>query len=215
MVLLLRTDTWIGSAELKQRVLDVVQRKFEGTGVVVTSDSELALMLDERPRQVLLHRGEFDQSGSETLGEQITPFDAEVNVQEVANAFPGGENDVAEAIGAIVSHEAGHLMLPTYAGHSIDGVNLLSAGAQASPAIGQDHGRSLEFTEFQKDLIAGRVELPAGQSLAQVEAVGLSGIPIDADKARALAEGAWQSDPEGEPIDVDVELFPDLGDFLA
>ena len=201
-VLLVRWVQILVSPNLQQEVLNLLAEKFAGTGIFITANSSLATALDDHVRQLIFHGGVLDMNGPEVVGQAYGDW-AEVDVSDLLAHYAGaaGDGPVVEALASLGAHEAAHTILPI--GHSIEATNLMSPGHRIHETIAADGGQSLEFTALQRDLLAGRVEVPADAALAQVEMEFHHGLALDRDEAAILAENV---DAEGE---IDVSDLPD------
>ena len=148
-------------------VQSAVMQKFQGTGVVITTDPLLAFSYgpDSEVVQAFVHDGEFDFLSGSARGAADPHLQfAEVNV----NDFSVDSTDaLAKQVGTVLSHEAGHVFLPD--GHSIDHTNLMNTGPDLEDELASSNGDSLGFTEFQKSILRCEIQPPDGYSLARIE----------------------------------------------
>ena len=185
------------------KIMKVVENKFDGTKVSITSNHNVAEQLNgvADVNTVIVHNDpELDCSPEgygcafpcENLGEvNINDF----NVTDI--------DDLTMQVGTVSAHEAGHLILPN--GHSVESVNLMSGGKATSEILFTDNGESLEFTEIQKSIFNDEINVPDDPTLAELE---ISYI-MDPEEGIHFGDDEFPEDPPEEDIDVD-----DIIDFL-
>lgn len=162
---------------LTARIGDVVSSKFEATNSFVTSDMNQFAQLREAGidfKQVIIHN-QSELEGfveSDALG-QAYPSGAtafvDLNKYSSLDDFPTDNLEgVSQQIGALATHEAGHLFLPS--GHSIDGLNIMSSGNISTADIAQYNGMNLEFSDIQKAILREDLTIDPAHPLAFTEA---------------------------------------------
>ena len=190
--------------DLKIELMDTVKacmiEKFSGTGVIITEDSMTATQFlsegNNDLRVIALHNME-DVAPITPGALGVAVHGTDLGFVSVDEFRAPDVRSLAEQIGTVASHEAGHLFLPH--GHSIDSPNLMSEGDSLNETLTEDNGRSLAFTDVQKALIRG--DIPFGQdvTLGNVETYWA-----------AVDTYTTSDDTTDMPDDIDTDLDTDL-----
>ena len=169
---------------LEEHIINTIKDKFSDTEVFVTTSKEMAhtIVQHARPKTIFIHNDdELNISGEAGYGMRIHRDFAEVNVDQISQSLFNGDYEAdldifGNQIGTIASHEAGHLFLPP--GHSIVGVNLMSDGAVNNQYLLTNQMDKLQFTDFQKNIIRGDVQINEDASLPEIELSVIGGAKL-------------------------------------
>ena len=202
-ILLLNFDFLNLPDAIKSQIEDiashVAEQKFEGTNVLVTNDPAIAETLHQESgidvKEIVVHNDITLDGMSPNYAFGMVHPDFEVGFLSI-DQFDGitDTDTLANQVGVVASHEAGHLMLPE--GHSIDSTNLMSDGSDLNESLDVDNGESLGFTDIQKAIMRGDIDCSDNDLLSQVEAHSL-GIDLGVDN------DATDSNEDGDSDDSD------------
>lgn len=165
----------------KKGVLDIIEEKFEGTGVEIITDLDEArnLMAHGLDVKTVAIHNQVNHKIVESIGEAYPNSDVSyVNMDKISGATL---DEIIQKTGLISSHEIGHLFLGD---HSVDGANLMSDGSVIDELMNTDQRMDLSFTELQKHFI--NKGIPEGRKLSELEDLYLTN--YNSDSALDLIE---------------------------
>jgi hypothetical protein len=178
-MVLLNSEFLTFPEDVKAELIDTVKasmiEKFADTGVFITDDSMAAtqFLLEGNTdlRVIAIHNlPNLETLTPESLGVAIRG--ADIGFVSVTGFQAPDISSLAEQVGTVASHEAGHLFLPP--GHSVDNLNVMNDGENLNETLSRDNGGSLDFTDLQKALIRGDVQVSPEVSLEDVEGTWIS-----------------------------------------
>jgi|GEM_PF-3837758 hypothetical protein len=195
------------SEDFKNKILETVKTKFEETDTIIIDDLESKFYFIDQGKSissVLVHDSDASIDPSPgAIGRAFSEYStAEVNIQEVG---PIESDGFADKCGTVISHEAGHLYLPH--GHSFGEINLMSEGPILDDYINKYGCDGLDFSEIQKAIIRGDVEVENGMTLSDYDNLAYSS---------DLPEDNLSLDPPDSELDdfTDNDFDIDLGDLV-
>ncbi len=197
---------------LKENILNIVSEKFSNTNVFVTSNKKFLENMESESfiKRVFVHDTKaLDLNGELALGQTLHDDISEVNLSDVENSDDYMDLDLIDKSGLVVTHEAGHLFLPS--GHSSDGLNIMNNGPDISMTKITDINQ-INFTDAQKELMQSE-HLDPNYSLNYYEKLyyydqnSMGSDEIDHDDG-------LDDDGIDHEDDFDDSFFEDLDEFL-